>query len=204
MFCSEYPQISLPAFRLIFLQVLIGFPQMSVLCLWELTVRDSAAEVVLALFFFVSMTVSLIWAALKVWRIARRSVSMHKNPAYILYSDPSALNKWGFLYVQFRATAYYFIMPTLAYILVKSLFIAFGQGNGTAQAIGLLIVEAVFLIVVSILRPWMDKKTNAFNIAIAALNFLNVIFLLMFTQVFNQPVSCVSSVSYRNTQLTVV
>lgn len=170
-------------------KVLIGYPQICVLCLWELTVRDSAAEVVLALFFFISMTISLSWAAFKVYRIAKRSVSMHKNPAYILYSDPSALNKWGFLYVQFRATAYYFIMPVLLHIFVKSLFLAFAQKNGTVQAIGLVIIEAVFLICVSIFRPWMDKKTNAFNISIAAINFLNVIFLLVFTAVFNQPVS---------------
>ena len=135
------------------------------------------------------MTVSLTWAAFKVYRIAKRSVSMHKNPAYILYSDPSALNKWGFLYVQFRATAYYFIMPVLIYIFVKALFIAFAQNNGVVQAIGLVVIEAVFLIGVSIFRPWMDKKTNAFNISIAAINFLNVIFLLVFTAVFNQPVS---------------
>ncbi|KAL8637470.1 MAG: hypothetical protein Q9228_005265 [Teloschistes exilis] len=172
---------------ILFRLVLIGFPQMTVLCLWELTKRDSAAEVVLALFFFFSMAVSLGWAALKVYRIAQRSVSMHKNPAYILYSDPTALNKWGFLYVQFRATAYYFIMPVLLYILVKGMFIAFGQGSGIAQAVGLVIIEAFFLIGVSILRPWMDKKTNAFNISIAAINFLNAIFLLVFTAVFNQP-----------------
>lgn len=168
---------------------------MTVLCLWELTKRDSAAEVVLALFFFISMTGSLGWAGLKVFRIAKRSVSMHKNPAYILYSDPTALNKWGFLYVQFRATAYYFIMPVLLYILVKGIFIAFAQGSGVAQAVGLIIIEAVFLIGVSILRPWMDKKTNAFNISIAAINFLNVIFLLIFTEVFNQPVSRLLSLS---------
>jgi len=174
---------------LILMQVLIGYPQMCILCLWELTQLDSAAEVVLALFFFISMTVALLWAALKVYRIARRSVSMHKNPAYILYSDPSALNKWGFLYVQFRATAYYFILPLLLYILVKAVFIAFAQPTGTIQAIALVIIEAIFLIAVSILRPWMDKKTNAFNISIAAMNFLNVIFLLVFTAVFNQPVS---------------
>ena len=169
--------------------MLIGYPQMCVLCLWELTVRDSAAEVVLALFCFIWMTVSLGWAALKVFRIAKRSVNMHKNPAYILYSDPSALNKWGFLYVQFRATAYYFITPVLIYILVKSLFIAFAQHNGTVQAIGLVIIEAFFLIAISILRPWMDRRTNGFNISIAAINFLNAIFLLVFTSVFNQPVS---------------
>ena len=135
------------------------------------------------------MSVALAWASLKVFRIAKRSVDMHKNPAYILYSDPSALNKWGFLYVQFRATAYYFIMPLLGYILIKAIFIAFAQNSGTTQAIALVVIEAAFLIAVSILRPWMDKKTNAFNISIAAVNFLNVIFLLVFTAVFNQPVS---------------
>ena len=162
---------------------------MCILCLWELTVRDSAAEVVLAVFYFVAMTVALFWAAFKVIRMAKRSVSMHKNPAYILYSDPTALNKWGFLYVQYRATAYYFIFPQLAHILLKALFVALGQNSAVAQAVGLLIVEAIWLIAVSILRPWMDKKTNTFNIAIAAVNFLNTIFLLIFTDVFNEPVS---------------
>ena len=174
---------------ILFRIVLIGYTQMCILCLWELTVRDSAAEVVLAVFYFVSMTAALFWAAFKVIRIAKRSVALHKNPAYILYSDPTALNKWGFLYVQYRATAYYFIFPQLAYILLKALFIGLGQGSPIAQTIGLLITEALWLIAVSILRPWMDKKTNSFNIAIAAINFLNTIFLLIFTDVFNQPVS---------------
>lgn len=48
--------------------------------------------------------------------IARRSKAMHSNPTYMLYSDPTSLNKWGFLYVQFRVTAYYYIIPTLIYI----------------------------------------------------------------------------------------
>lgn len=160
---------------------------MCILCLWELVERDSAAEVILALVVFCSMTLALGWAALKVIRLAKRSVTMHKNPAYMLYSDPTCLNKWGFLYVQYRATAYYFVLPVLAYILVKSIFIAFCHGAAVAQAIGLVIIEAVALIGVSVIRPWMDKKTNIFNISIAAINFTNVIFLLVFTGVFGQP-----------------
>ncbi|KAI9800651.1 MAG: hypothetical protein M1825_003973 [Sarcosagium campestre] len=166
---------------------LIGYPQICILCLWELTQRDSAAEVVLALFFFFGLSATLGWAAWKVISLAKRSVSMHKNPAYILYSDPAALNKWGFLYVQFRATAYYFIVPVLIYTLVKGIFIAFAQPSGVAQAISLVLVEAAVLVGISILRPWMDKKTNTFNIAIGAINFLNVVFLLIFSNVFNQP-----------------
>lgn len=167
--------------------VLIGYPQMIILCLWEFTQDDSAAEIVLAVFFFFGMTGTLAWAAAKVILIAKRSVQMHNNPAYILYSDPSALNKWGFLYVHFRATAYYFILPVLVYNLIKGMFIAFGQNAGIVQAIALLIIEALALIGSSVIRPWMDKSTNTFNISICAINLLNAIFLLVFTAVFDQP-----------------
>lgn len=173
---------------ILFRIVLIGYAQMSILCLWELTVRDSAAEVVTAIFYFLAMTLALAWAAVKVWRLAKRSVHMHKNPAYILYSDPAALNKWGFLYVQYRASAYYYIFPQLAYILVKAMFVAFGQGNGKVQAIGLFVIELAWLVSVCVVRPWMDKKTNSFNIAIAVFSFLSSIMLLFFSDIFNQPV----------------
>ncbi|PYH87572.1 DUF907 domain protein [Aspergillus ellipticus CBS 707.79] len=172
---------------ILFRLTLIGFPQMCVLCLWEFTQRDSAAEMVLAVIMFLSVVSALGWAALKVMHLAKRSVVMHKNPAYILYSDPTCLNKWGFLYVQYRATAYYFIVPVLGYILVKSMFIGLSQDAPVVQTIALVIIEAGMLIAVSVLRPWMDKKTNIYNISIAAINFLNVIFLLFFSNVFNQP-----------------
>lgn len=160
---------------------------MVVLCFWEFTKRDSAAEVVLAVFTIFTMLLILAWAASKVIRLARRSVNMHKNPAYILYSDPVSLNKWGFLYVQFKATAYYFISPVLAYLLCKGMFIGLAQSAPNVQAIALVIIEAVFLIVICILRPYMDKKTNAFNIAITVINFISAIFLLVFTGIFDQP-----------------
>jgi hypothetical protein len=172
---------------ILFRLTLIGFPQMTVLCLWEFTQHDSAAEVVLAVIMFFSIAAALGWAAFKVILLAKRSITMHKNPAYILYSDPTCLNKWGFLYVQYRATAYYFVIPTLGYILVKGMFIGLAQEAPVVMTIALVILEASMLIAVSVLRPWMDKKTNIYNISIAAVNFLNVIFLLFFSDVFNQP-----------------
>ncbi|KAH6607317.1 hypothetical protein Trco_003630 [Trichoderma cornu-damae] len=166
---------------------LIGFPQLSVLCLWEFTQVDSAAEIVLAIFYLFCPLVALVWGASKVVRIARRSINLHGNPAYTLFSDPQALNKWGFLYVQFRASAYYFIGPILLYTLVKAMLIAFAQKTNVAQAIGFIILEVAMLIAASVLRPWMDNKTNSFNIAIYVINFLNSIFLLIFTNVFGAP-----------------
>ncbi|KAJ5082794.1 hypothetical protein N7532_011837 [Penicillium argentinense] len=172
---------------ILFRLALIGFPQMCVLCLWEFTQRDSAAEVVLAVVMILSLLIALGWASQKVIRLAKRSVTMHKNPAYILYSDPSALNKWGFLYVQYRATAYYFVVPFLVYVLVKGMFIGLSQPAPVVQTIALLVLETAMLISVCVIRPWMDKKTNVFNISIAVINFLNVVFLLVFSNVFNPP-----------------
>ncbi|GAB0136302.1 hypothetical protein EsDP_00004608 [Epichloe bromicola] len=172
---------------ILFRVALIGFPQVAILCLWEFTQVDSPAEVVLAVFFFFGLAATLGWGATKVIRIARRSVAMHRNPAYILFSDPQALNKWGFLYIQFRASAYYFIVPILGYTLVKAMFVALAQKASIAQSIGFVIIEAGALIAASVMRPWMDKSTNSFNIAICVVNFLNAIFLLIFSNVFGAP-----------------
>jgi hypothetical protein len=73
------------------------------------------------------------------------------------------------------------------YTLVKGMFIAFGQPAGTVQAVALIVIEAAALITASVLRPWMDKSTNSFNIAICAMNFINAIFLFVFTDVFGLP-----------------
>lgn len=172
---------------ILFRVALIGFPQMAILCLWEFTQTDSPAEVVLAVFFLFGLAITLIWGCLKVIRIARRSVAMHQNPAYILFSDPQTLNKWGFLYMQFRASAYYFVAPVLLYTLIKAMFVAFAQRSPVAQSVGFVVVEAAALIAASVMRPWMDKPTNSFNIAICVVNFLNAIFLLIFSDVFGAP-----------------
>lgn len=80
---------------ILFRITLIGYAPVTILSLWEFTQRDSAAEVLLAVFFLLYVNIGLIWAAYKLIRIAHRSVALHKNPAYILYSDPQTLNKWG-------------------------------------------------------------------------------------------------------------
>ncbi|KAK4665243.1 putative flavin carrier protein 3 [Podospora pseudopauciseta] len=172
---------------ILFRLTLVCFPPVVILCLWEFTQVDSPGAVVLAVFFLFSMLGALSYAAFKIIQIARRSVALHRNPAYILFSEPRVLNKWGFLYVQYRASAYYFIVPTLVYILVKGMFIALAQRSGVVQAVALIIIEAAALITVSVIRPFMDKSTNSFNIAICSLNFVNAIFLFVFTDVFGLP-----------------
>jgi len=58
-----------------------------------------------------------------------------------------------------------------------------GTVKGTAQAIGFLIIDLLWLIGVSWVRPWMDKPTNIMGIASASMGLLNGIFLLIFTEI---------------------
>ncbi|KMK61277.1 hypothetical protein Y699_02118 [Aspergillus fumigatus Z5] len=170
-------------YRLVF----IGFAPLSTFCLWEFTQRDSPAEIVVAAIILASISGALVWAAVKIILLMQKSISMHRNPAYVLYSDATCLNRWGFLYVQYRATAASFILVVIGYLFVKALFISLGQTVPIVQTVALLVLEGLMLIGVSVVRPWMDKRTNTYNIAIAAVNFLNAIFVLFFSGVFDQP-----------------
>ncbi|KAI2787649.1 hypothetical protein POX_f08024 [Penicillium oxalicum] len=165
----------------------LGYPQLCCLGLWELVHRDSAAEVVLAICMWLTMTAVLCWAMFKVFQRARLSRTLRQDPAYTLYSDPVCLTRWGFLYVNYRARTFWFMVPLFFYTLVKGATIAFGQSSPLAQAIVLLIVEAGFLIATATIRPYMSKTANILAIIATAINFLNAIFFLFFTEVFSVP-----------------
>lgn len=165
----------------------IGYPQMCALGLWELIHRDSAAEIVLAVCMWLTMTVILCWAIFKVFQRARLSRTFRQDPAYTLYSDPVCLTRWGFLYVNYKAQAYYFMVPLFLYTLAKGLVIAFAQSSPLAQSIVLLIIETLFLVATCVIRPYMNRTANVFAIIAAVLNFLSAIFFLFFTNVFTTP-----------------
>ncbi|OQD66914.1 hypothetical protein PENPOL_c004G05766 [Penicillium polonicum] len=165
----------------------IGYPQMCVLCLWELTHRDSPAEIVLAITMWLVTTAVLAFAAFKVFQRAMRSKQQHNTPAYTLYSDPATLNQWGFLYIYYRAPVYYFLVPALVYTIVKGMVIAFAQPSPVAQSIVLLILELSMMLATAIIKPFMSKGANVTAITMAVINCLNTIFLLVFSDVFDQP-----------------
>jgi hypothetical protein len=162
---------------------------MITLCLFELSRKDSAAEIVLAVWMLLFVVTILTVASLKIWRIAYRSQQLHRSAAYLLYSDARLLNKWGFLYIQYKATMTSFLFLILLYSFAKGGFVGLGQSNGKAQVIGLFVLELTLLIFVSWTKPYMDKKTNAFNISIASVNFINLFILLLISGIFRMPVS---------------
>ncbi|SCU79862.1 LAME_0B00694g1_1 [Lachancea meyersii CBS 8951] len=172
---------------------IIAFPQLSILSIWEFTQRDSPAVVVDAVAVFIIVTAVLLYGIVKVILRGRESTRLYKTPAYMLYGDANFLNRYGFLYVQFKADMYWWLIPFMAYALLRSIFVAVLQDFGRAQAMVIFVVELIYFVAICWKRPYLDKRTNAFNIVIHLVNFLNSIFFLFFSGIFKQP-QVVSSV----------
>lgn len=167
--------------------LLVALPQIVVFCFWEFTVHDSVAIVIIAVFFLLMAFILLGTAAFRVIRNGRLSVREHKNPAYLLYGDNNFLNKFGFIYVQYRADCYWFVGVSLIYIVLKTMFVAVLQKHGKVQSFIVFILELAHCIAVCWLRPFMDKRTNIFNITISVINTLNALFFVFFSYLFMQP-----------------
>ncbi|KAG7897469.1 hypothetical protein KL935_005094 [Ogataea polymorpha] len=176
----------------------ITFPALTLLCIWEFTRVDSAGCVVFAVAILAIFLILMVYAAVMILISGSRSTRKFKNPAYLLFGDEKILNKFGFLYAQYKANNYYWVAVHLVYLFVRALFIAVLQNHGKAVAVIIFAMELFYCIGLIVKRPFMDKRTNIFNIFIAVINVINSIFYLFFSNIFKQPaaVSSVAAVVY--------
>ncbi|AGO12066.1 AaceriADR407Cp [[Ashbya] aceris (nom. inval.)] len=166
---------------------IIAFPQVSLLSIWEFTQADSPAVVVDAIVILLVVGGVLFYGASRVILRGRESTRLYKTPAYLLYGDFRFLNRFGFLYVQFKADSYWWLIPMLAYYVLRSLFVAVLQDFGKAQVVVVFAVELVYFVALCTMKPYLDKRTNTFNIIIHFINLLNAFFFLFFSNIFGQP-----------------
>lgn len=172
----------------------VGFAMLSFFCLWEFTDRASAATVVVACVMFIVTILALVMAATKVIILGYKSKSMFQNPASILFGNYEVFNRWGYLYMQYNSHSYWFVIPALVYLFAKSAVIALGQSNGKAQSIVFLIIEVLFFILLCVVRPYLNKATNGYNIALCVFSIVNAVFYMFFAQLFGEKVDVASSI----------
>lgn len=183
---------------LIFRLISITFSQLSLLCIFEFTRHDSGGCVVFAIVLGLLAWVLMCYAAVRIIVTGRASTQKHGNPAYLLYGNAKFLNKFGFIYSQYKASSYYWAPIALVYLFLRAFLIAVLQHHGKVCACMIFAIEVVYTIAVIWKRPFMDKRTNVFNIFICIVSLINSILFLFFSNVFNQPpiVSSVAAVVY--------
>jgi hypothetical protein len=162
---------------------------MITLCFWELTRRDSPALAAIAVLTLICMLSLMGYALFQITQLSRRSVRLHKNPAYMLYSDSAILNKWGFLYVHHKAKFSYFLIPTLLFAMAKGMFVGLDQKHAAVQAIAMFALELFFLVCLALFRPYMNKTTNAVYLSIGVVNLINAILFFLYIGILELTVS---------------
>ncbi|KAH3667199.1 hypothetical protein OGAPHI_002848 [Ogataea philodendri] len=172
----------------------ITFPTLTFLCIWEFTRVDSAGCVVFAVAILAIALIMMVYASIRILLAGSRSVRKFKNPAYLLFGDEKVLNKFGFLYAQYKANNYFWVAIHLFHIFLRAIFIAALQNHGKVVAVLIFAIELIYCVALIFKRPFMDKRTNIFNIFIGVINVINSIFYLFFSNIFKQP-AVVSSVA---------
>lgn len=165
----------------------IGFIQLVILSLWEFTVQDSPAVIVLACLTLI-LTVGLVSYSL--WRTyvyGSASSKKYRNPAAVLYGDTSVLQKFGFCYTMFHAEKYWFGGVLVAYGFLKAVFIGLCQGLGKVSSLVLFVLDLAYMIFLFIQRPYMNKATNILNYCVAVVVTVNSFLFMFFSDLFGQP-----------------
>ncbi|RJE19942.1 DUF907 domain protein [Aspergillus sclerotialis] len=183
---KDFKERSKPLAKAIMFRVLvIAYAQICTLSLWELTQRDSAAEIVLAICILLTMTIPIGFGLYKIMLVIRMVRQTAKGNS--TYSLESRSNQWEFLCLQYKPRAYFFAVLYFVFLLTRSTFVSLGQSAPVVQTIVLVIVQSIMLIVTAIYRPWIDRRTNTFNISITVVSFANAVFLLFFAGILKQP-----------------
>lgn len=111
---------------------------------FQWTLKDSWLSVLLSVILFLSITGFIDYSAFLAFRWS--------DPDTWAYHVPF----WG----QYRSERHWYHIPLLVVLLVKSVFIAFGQGNGKMQVIVLIILEGFTFISIVVLKPYKTRKAD--------------------------------------------
>lgn len=119
-----------------------------VFAFYQWTLKDSWLAILLSVILFVALLICILPPIFFVLR------SIIPLPARWARQDDSTPSHWlAPLIASLRPERYLFLVPVIVAVLVRALVIAFGQSNGLAQVIVLLVLEVIMLVVVSVLRP---------------------------------------------------
>jgi hypothetical protein len=154
----------------------------------ELKEKNSTGACVLAVWTILCIFLTLGEGTYHIIKLRKRSLQIHNNAAYLLYSTNDVLNRWGFLFTPYKASHCWFLAPTLVYFLLKGAFIGASQNNSTVLAVAIAVLDVLYFVATAVYRPYLDKSINSMNLAVCVMNVLNAGLLLEFSDIFTKPV----------------
>ncbi len=155
--------------------LLVILPPFFIFAFWQWLAGDSwVGAMVAGIVMGVLVVPFLLYFVLLIVRVRRYGTEREfyddkeDGDRYLDRASQSKTSKFfGLLSERYRAKYYWFALLSVAMAFIRALFIGFAQGNGAAQAIGLLVVEFFFLLVLCICRVGRNKRADFVIIVLA-------------------------------------
>lgn len=141
--------------------LMITFPIFFIFAFYQWAYSDSWVGHLVAAIFTVIFLLAAAGFLLPMIIHARRegSDSLYYNGISPAHASTTA-KRWGQMAHMLRPKYYWFGSIFFLYWIIRACFISFAQGHGTRQAIGLLVLEVIFFLVLCIFRVGRDKKSD--------------------------------------------
>ncbi|PFH55983.1 hypothetical protein XA68_17239 [Ophiocordyceps unilateralis] len=152
-------------------------------CIFQFTHGDTVAAKALAAVTLLIFTAVLAFFTWKIWSTARR-LKREGGDADGLYDDKKIWVKYSLFYEAYKKSYWWLFVPAIVYMFIKGATLAATDGNGRAQTVAQLIIEAFMLILLLWSRPYERRSGNVVNIAIAVVRVLSVACILIFVEEF--------------------
>ncbi|KAK2467897.1 hypothetical protein APHAL10511_000192 [Amanita phalloides] len=146
---------------------------------YQWTLQDSWLSVLLSIFTFIAILGLVGYSAFSILRFAYVF-----SPDWI-YSQKDIIGMHGPLYARYRVPRFYFFVPTILAVVLKSILVAFAKANGVAQMTGMVIIEGLSMLSLCVLRPFGTRHGNIFSIFLAVVRLVCSGLLISFLEELN-------------------
>lgn len=128
---------------------------------------------------WLSLTVAIICIVLLLLIIFAASFQLLRADSTLLSTDIYHL-RYGFLYSDYRTGAHRFFLIGVAYTIAKAILIALARPSSWTQVIGNLLVEAIFFLLLLLVRPYSEMRANAMQGGISFVRVVGAVILVLF------------------------
>ncbi|CAO1623027.1 unnamed protein product [Sympodiomycopsis kandeliae] len=166
--------------------LLIIWPVFLVFAFYQWRYGDSWVPDFLAAIFLAFLLVAFSVFYLPLFKYARRG-GKGSEEIYFVKDDPplygtKQAKRWGHMAHPYRPTFFWWSLAFALMAVIRACFISFAQGKDFTQAVGLLVFEVVFTVLLCVFRVGRDKKSDFVAITLGIFRVITWAVCVAFTR----------------------
>lgn len=143
---------------------------------YQWTLRDSWLSVLFSVISLLALSAAIIYPSVRTCQLVRND-----SPS-ALYRPSRHFSRFSSLYARYRQERYWFFIPVLSAVVLRSIFIAFAKSSGPAQVALMIVVELGLVLSHFVLKPSSSRASHVFTTYLAVTRFVCTIMMIAFLE----------------------